>query len=79
MVALTGELDEACRGAEIRGRLESFNVVGQSGEDFADRLLPYLGDLIRTERDREVLLSAAPLVQERLQLLGEAPALASLS
>ena len=39
VVALTGELDEACRGAEIRGRLESFTVVGQRGEDFADRLV----------------------------------------
>jgi glutamyl-tRNA synthetase len=44
-----------------------------SVEDFAARLLPYLGDLIRNEADREVLLSAAPLVQERMQLLGEAP------
>ena len=46
-----------------------------STEDFANRLLPYLGDLIRTEADREVLLSAAPLVHERMQLLGEAPGL----
>ncbi len=46
-----------------------------STEEFANRLLPYLGDLIRTEADREVLLSAAPLVQERMQLLGEAPGL----
>jgi len=46
-----------------------------STEDFANRLLPYLGDLIRNEADRELLLSAAPLVQERMQLLGEAPGL----
>jgi glutamyl-tRNA synthetase len=41
-------------------------------EDFADRLLPYLGDLIRDDADRSMLLAAAPLVQERMQLLGEA-------
>src|SRR6187402_3597897 len=46
-----------------------------STEDFANRLLPYLGDLIRNEADRELLLAAAPLVQERMQLLGEAPGL----
>ncbi|MBX3098896.1 MAG: glutamate--tRNA ligase [Salinibacterium sp.] len=41
-------------------------------EDFADRLLPYLGDLIKDDADRSMLLAAAPLVQERMQLLGEA-------
>jgi glutamyl-tRNA synthetase len=40
--------------------------------DFADRLLPYLGDLIKDDADRSMLLAAAPLVQERMQLLGEA-------
>ena len=43
-----------------------------SVEDFADRLLPYLGDLIKDDADRSQLLGAAPLVQERMQLLGEA-------
>ncbi|CAN5270107.1 hypothetical protein BH09ACT5_BH09ACT5_15500 [soil metagenome] len=41
-------------------------------EDFADRLLPYLGDLVKDDADRSMLLAAAPLVQERMQLLGEA-------
>jgi glutamyl-tRNA synthetase len=40
--------------------------------DFAQRLVPYLGDLISTDADRELLTAAAPLVQERMQLLGEA-------
>ena len=40
--------------------------------DFADRLLPYLEGLIRDDADRARLLAAAPLVQERMQLLGEA-------
>ncbi len=41
-------------------------------DDFADRLLPYLGDLVKDDSDRAMLLAAAPLVQERMQLLGEA-------
>jgi glutamyl-tRNA synthetase len=44
-------------------------------DDFASRLEPYLGGLIRTDADRALLLAAAPLVQERMQLLGEAPGL----
>jgi glutamyl-tRNA synthetase len=40
--------------------------------DFAARLEPYLGELIATDADRARLLAAAPLVQERMQLLGEA-------
>lgn len=43
--------------------------------DFADRLLPYLGDLVQSDADRDLLRRAAPLVQERMQLLGEAPGL----
>ncbi len=44
-------------------------------DDFAERMLPYLGDLVTTEADRALLHRAAPLVQERMQLLGEAPGL----
>ena len=40
---------------------------------FAERLLPYLGDLVQTDEHRAMLQAAAPLVQERMQLLGEAP------
>ena len=49
-------------------------------EDFRDRLIPYLqaagvlGETL-TERQEQVLTEAAPLVQERMQLLGEAPGL----
>jgi glutamyl-tRNA synthetase len=46
-----------------------------SVEDFSDRMLPYLGDLIKDDADRSMLLAAAPLVQTRMQLLGEAPGL----
>ncbi|MFZ4842186.1 glutamate--tRNA ligase [Mycetocola saprophilus] len=48
--------------------------------DFAERTIPYLqtagvlGAEV-TEAEREILTSAAPLVQERIGLLGEAPAM----
>jgi uncharacterized protein len=38
VVAFTGDLDAAARAAEIRRRLESFTVIPQRGDDFADRL-----------------------------------------
>ncbi|WP_165066455.1 glutamate--tRNA ligase [Marisediminicola senii] len=44
-------------------------------DQFAARLVPYLGELVETDADREKLIAAAPLVQERMQLLGEAPGL----
>ncbi|MET3773320.1 glutamate--tRNA ligase [Arthrobacter nitrophenolicus] len=47
-------------------------------EDFRDRLVPYLrnagylGEQL-TERQEQILTDAAPLIQERIALLGEAP------
>lgn len=38
VVALTGDLDAAARAAELRQRLESFAVIPQRGNDFAERL-----------------------------------------
>jgi uncharacterized protein len=38
VVALTGDLDAAVGGDEIRRRLDSFTVVEQRGDGFADRL-----------------------------------------
>ena len=38
VVALTGDVDAACAAAEIRRRLGAFTVIGQRGDDFADRL-----------------------------------------
>jgi hypothetical protein len=38
VVALTGDLDAAVGATEIRRRLESFTVIGQRGDDFAERL-----------------------------------------
>ena len=43
--------------------------------DFAERLLPYLTGLVDSGEDRILLARAAPLVQERMQLLGEASGL----
>ncbi len=47
-------------------------------EDFRDRLLPYLTDFVSsppTPEQAAVLTAAAPLVQERMQVLSEAPAM----
>ncbi|VEG51634.1 glycosyltransferase [Mycolicibacterium aurum] len=38
VVALTGNLDEACRSDEIRSRLADFVVLPQRGDGFAERL-----------------------------------------
>jgi glycosyltransferase A (GT-A) superfamily protein (DUF2064 family) len=38
VVALTGDLDAAAGAADIRRRLESFTVIEQRGDDFAERL-----------------------------------------
>ncbi|MDQ4502225.1 glutamate--tRNA ligase [Sinomonas sp. ASV322] len=49
-----------------------------AAEDFRDRLVPYLraagvvGETL-TPREEEILTEAAPLIQERITLLGEAP------
>jgi glutamyl-tRNA synthetase len=44
-------------------------------DDLADRLVPYLGGLVTTPEQHELLRLATPLVQERMQLLGEAQGL----
>ncbi|WP_167139082.1 glutamate--tRNA ligase [Diaminobutyricimonas sp. TR449] len=41
-------------------------------DDFAERLLPYLSDIVDSGSDRVLLAKAAPLIQERIQVLGEA-------
>jgi uncharacterized protein len=38
VVALTGDLNRAANATEIRRRLESFTVIAQRGDDFANRL-----------------------------------------
>jgi len=46
-----------------------------SAPELAARMVPYLGDYILTDEDMDILYAATPLVQERMQLLGEAPGL----
>ncbi|MDO7883316.1 glutamate--tRNA ligase [Salinibacterium soli] len=46
-----------------------------SADDLAERLEAYLPGLITTDERRQKLRDATPLVQERMQLLGEAPGL----
>jgi glutamyl-tRNA synthetase len=48
-----------------------------SVDELAARLEPYLADFVTTDDDRALLRLATPLVQERMQLLGEAPDLLS--
>jgi glycosyltransferase A (GT-A) superfamily protein (DUF2064 family) len=38
VVAMTGDLAQACRAGEIRNRLAAFTVIDQRGDGFADRL-----------------------------------------
>lgn len=66
---------EAINGSQIRLL---------DGEDFRNRLVPYLfaKDIVSADsfenldaREQEILTEAAPLVQERMNLLGEAPSL----
>lgn len=60
---------EAINGSHVR-------LLG--AEDFRDRIVPYLqsagllGATV-TPREQEILTEAAPLIQERITLLGEAP------
>lgn len=39
VVAMTGDLDKACRSAAIRDRLATFTVIDQRGGGFAERLV----------------------------------------
>jgi len=41
-------------------------------DDFAERIIPYLGELVQSDADRELVRRAAPLIQERITVLSEA-------
>lgn len=47
VVALTGDLDDACRGHEIADRLGDFTVVTQRGDGFGERLVHAHADAAR--------------------------------
>jgi glycosyltransferase A (GT-A) superfamily protein (DUF2064 family) len=56
IVAMTGDLAVACRSAEIRTRLADFIVIGQRGEDFAERLA-------NAHADAAIAAGGLPVVQ----------------
>lgn len=56
VVAMTGDLDAAASSAEIRSRLADFTVIGQRGEDFADRLA-------NAHADAAVAVDGLPILQ----------------
>jgi glycosyltransferase A (GT-A) superfamily protein (DUF2064 family) len=68
VVALTGDLDAAAGAADIRRRLESFTVIGQRGDDFADRLANAHADAGSNAGGRPVLQIGmdTPQVTDRL-------------
>jgi hypothetical protein len=55
VVALTGDLDAAACGAEVRRRLESFTVIPQRGDGFAARLANAHADARSAAGERPVL------------------------
>ncbi|MFZ0832825.1 MAG: DUF2064 domain-containing protein, partial [Mycobacterium sp.] len=55
VVALTGDLDIACRSGEIRRRMNDFAVIPQHGSDFADRLANAHADAAATAGPQPVL------------------------
>ena len=68
VVALTGDLDNAARADDIRRRLESFTVIEQRGDDFADRLANAHAD---TGGDAPVLQIGMDTPQVTADLLAE--------
>lgn len=56
LVALTGDLGSAARGAEIRRRLADWQVVDQRGATFAERLVNAHHDAARLFGEREALV-----------------------
>lgn len=55
VVALTGDLDAACRTDEIRARLADFTVIPQRGTGFADRLANAHADAVVAAGPQPVL------------------------
>jgi uncharacterized protein len=69
MVALTGDLDAAAEAADIRRRLESFTVIAQRGDDFADRLANAHADASSNGGGRPVLQIGMDTPQVTAELL----------
>jgi glycosyltransferase A (GT-A) superfamily protein (DUF2064 family) len=71
VVALTGDLDSAAAGAEIRSRLADFTVVPQRGEDFAARLANGHADAAAATNGLPVLQIGMDTPQVTGELLAE--------
>ena len=71
VVALTGDLDQASRGTEIRSRLGALHVVEQRGDDFSARLANAIVDGAAAAGARPVLLIASDTPQVTAGLLTE--------
>ena len=71
VVALTGNLDEASSGPEIKRRLADFTVVEQRGDDFAERLANASADAAAAGGARPILLIASDSPQVTAGLLTE--------
>lgn len=70
VVALTGDLDRASCGAEIRSRIDGLHVVKQRGDDFSARLANAITDAADVAGPRPVLLIASDTPQVTAELLG---------
>ncbi len=70
VVALTGDLDQASRGEEIRCRLADFTVIGQRGSNFAERLANAHTDAADACRGLPVLQIGMDTPQITAELLG---------
>ena len=71
VVALTGDLDQASSGSEIRSRLTAVEVVEQRGDDFSARLANAIADAAAVAGARPVLLIASDTPQVTGELLTE--------
>ena len=70
VVAMTGDLDLASHGDEIRRRLAAFTVIGQRGDGFAERLVNAHADAAAVAGDRPVLQIGMDTPQVTPELLG---------
>jgi uncharacterized protein len=71
VVALTGDLNEAAGGAELRERLATFTVIEQRGEDFADRLANAHADAGQRSPNNPVLQIGMDTPQVTAELLAD--------
>ena len=85
VVAFTGDLDAAAGAAEIRRRLESFTVIPQRGDDFADRLANAHADAAQRHPVLQIGMDTPQVTSELLTdcarrlLDGDAPAVLGLA